>query len=117
MADIMEKNIGIQGCPFFTVQKLLAGKWALVILYFLSEETLRFNELQRKLDNLTHATLAKQLKSLEQSGLIIRKEYAQIPPKVEYSLSELGRKLQPSLNSLFEWGGEYMEYTSGKQMN
>ncbi|RTE10012.1 transcriptional regulator [Paenibacillus whitsoniae] len=110
----MEKNMSIQGCPFFTVQKLLAGKWALLIMYFLGEETLRFNELQRKLDNLTHATLAKQLKALELSGLIIRKEYAQIPPKVEYSLSELGQKLQPSLNSLFEWGGEYLKYTSGK---
>lgn len=113
MSDIME-NLSIQNCPYFTVQKLLAGKWALLILHFLSEETLRFNELQRKLDNLTHATLAKQLKALEQSGLIDRKEYAQIPPKVEYSLSELGRKLQPSLNSLFEWGGEYLKYTSGK---
>ncbi|MEF2965727.1 helix-turn-helix domain-containing protein [Paenibacillus sp. M1] len=104
----------IKDCPYFTVQKVLAGKWSLLILHFLSEETLRFNELQRKLDNLTHATLAKQLKALEKSGLIVRTEFAQIPPKVEYSLSDLGRKLQPSLDSLFEWGQEYLKYSSSK---
>lgn len=64
-------------------------------MHVLSQETLRFNELQRKLDHLTYVTLAKQLKALEQAGLIIRKEYVQIPPKVEYSLNEIGQNPLP----------------------
>ncbi|MNN33518.1 HTH-type transcriptional activator HxlR [compost metagenome] len=110
-----ESTLTIQDCPYFTVQKLLAGKWSLLILHFLSESTLRFNELQRKLDNLTHATLAKQLKQLESFGLIVRKEYPQVPPKVEYSLSDLGRKLIPSLESIFVWGEEYLKYSMSKK--
>lgn len=97
-------------CPYVTSQKLLTGKWSILILYLLSNGSLRFNELQRKLPNMTHATLSKQLKALEKDGLIIRTEYPQVPPKVEYSLSDIGKKFNIVLDSLKIWGDEYIEY-------
>lgn len=97
-------------CPFVTAQKLLTGKWTLLIMHHLSVKTLRFNELQRELPDLTQATLTKQLRYLEGNGLISRKVYNQIPPKVEYSLSELGRQFEPVLNSLEIWGNKYIDF-------
>lgn len=82
------------------------------ILYLLlTEESIRFNELQRRMpEEMTHTTLSRQLKALEDEGLVIRKEYSQIPPKVEYSLSDIGKKFEKVLNALGEWGDEYIEY-------
>lgn len=97
-------------CPYTTAQKVLRGKWTLLIIYLLSQETLRFNELQRRLPHLTQATLAKQLRKLEEDGLIVRTVYNQIPPKVEYSLSEIGRKFISVLDTLELWGNEYINY-------
>lgn len=97
-------------CPYVTVQKVLAGKWSVLILYHLSKEPVRFNELQRRLPDLTQATLSKQLKTLTEFGLIDRKEYPQIPPKVEYSLSEMGKKFKPVLEALSVWGNEYIAF-------
>lgn len=105
----MEKDLfGI--CPYVTAQKVLAGKWAIIILHHLSCGSVRFNELQRRLPELTHATLSKQLKQLEDDGLVVRVEYPQIPPKVEYSLSEMGKKFMPVLDTLNTWGIEYIDY-------
>lgn len=97
-------------CPFFTTQKLLAGKWTILILHILDNGEKRFNELQRELGNITQATLTKQLKQLEQDGLINRKVYAQIPPKVEYSLTDIGKKFKGVLNELENWGADYINY-------
>ena len=97
-------------CPFATAQRLIQGKWAILILHHLSEGTLRFNELQRKLPKMTHATLSAQLKQLEAEGLVIRTEHPQIPPRVEYSLSEIGRACETVLESIRVWGSEYIEY-------
>jgi DNA-binding HxlR family transcriptional regulator len=97
-------------CPYVTAQKLLTGKWTLLIMYHLSVKTMRFNELQRVLPQLTQATLTKQLRMMEENGLIIRTVYTQIPPKVEYSLSELGEHFQPVLDALQVWGIEYIDY-------
>lgn len=97
-------------CPYVTAQKLLTGKWTLLIMHHLSENTLRFNELQRALPNLTQATLTKQLRMLEDNGLIVRTVYNQIPPKVEYTLSDLGQHFEPVLEALQVWGIEYIEY-------
>jgi len=102
-------------CPVTTAQKILSGKWTLLIIYFLSERTMRFNELQKELGNLTQATLTKQLRAMEKNGLIIRTVYNQIPPKVEYSLSELGRQFAPVLEALEAWGKQYIEYLSGRE--
>jgi DNA-binding HxlR family transcriptional regulator len=97
-------------CPYITTQKLLTGKWTLLILHHLSVKTMRFNELQRALPNLTQSTLTKQLRMLEDNGLIIRTAYNQIPPKVEYSLSKLGNNFKPVLDALQVWGNEYINY-------
>lgn len=98
-------------CPYVTSQKVLTGKWSMYILYLLKDGAVRFNELQRRLpDEVTHATLSRQLKTLEAEGLIHRKEYTQIPPKVEYSLSDIGEKFHIVLNALEVWGNEYIAY-------
>lgn len=84
---------------------LISGKWKLLILYHLGKhEVVRFNELQRLLGQITYKTLSGNLKELDSDGLILRKEYPQIPPKVEYSLTEKGRSLLPILSSMCEWG-------------
>ena len=111
----MEKEELFGVCSYMTAQKVLAGKWSMYILYLLSNGAVRFNELQRQMpDNMTHTTLSRQLKTLENDGLIIRKEYNQIPPKVEYSLSDIGKKFNPVLAALADWGGKYIEYLKEK---
>jgi DNA-binding HxlR family transcriptional regulator len=98
-------------CPYVTSQRVLTGKWSIYIMYLLQDGPVRFNELQRKMpEEMTHTTLSRQLKSLEEEGLIIRREYSQIPPKVEYSLSEIGVKFHKVLEALGEWGNEYIDY-------
>jgi len=105
----MDKDLfGI--CPFSTAQKILSGKWTLMILYLLSRKTMRFNELQKELVSITQATLTKQLRTMEDNGLIVRTVYNQIPPKVEYSLNELGKKFMPVLDTLEIWGFQYIEH-------
>lgn len=101
-------------CPVTTAQKVLFGKWTLLIIYILTQKTMRFNELQKELGNLTQATLTKQLRTMEQNGLIIRTVYTQIPPKVEYSLSELGKQFAPALTAIETWGTEYIQYLNHK---
>ena len=86
------------------------------IMYLLSEEPVRFNELQRRMpEEMTHTTLSRQLKTLEEEGLIVRKEYQQIPPKVEYCLSEIGEKFKDVLSVLEVWGNDYIHYLNKKQ--
>ncbi|MBP2651052.1 MAG: HxlR family transcriptional regulator [Firmicutes bacterium] len=97
----------ITECPVGFVQKVISGKWSMVIIYFLRAGTLRFGELQRKLPNLTQATLTKELRSLESYGLVHREVYKQVPPKVEYSLTKMGVKFLPVLSALEEWAIEY----------
>ncbi len=101
-------------CPYVTSQKVLSGKWALLILHYLEERTLRFKELERKLAPITQATLTKQLRYLEENGLIRRVAYHTIPPKVEYSLSDIGEQFRPVLDSLEKWGQSYIAYMKSK---
>ena len=109
----LEKNLfGI--CPYTTAQKVLSGKWSIIILYHLGKKTMRFGELQRQLPNLTQSTLTKQLRALEENGLIERKIYPQVPPKVEYSLSDIGIKFKKVLAELAIWGNEYIETLKDK---
>lgn len=96
--------------PFGYTLSMVGGKWRLVILYWLVEyDKIRFNELQRKIGTITFKTLSSQLKEMEKDGLIIRKEYPQIPPKVEYSLSDKGRSLYPLMEAMCQWGMEHEE--------
>ncbi|MGT2667592.1 winged helix-turn-helix transcriptional regulator [Streptococcus rifensis] len=96
-------------CPFATTQRILTGKWAIVVLYQLSTGTKRFNELQRLLPEITQPALTRQLRQLEKDKLIIRTVYPQIPPKVEYSLSEQGEKFQAVLDSIEIFGQDYIQ--------
>ena len=102
-------------CPFVTTQKILQGKWAILILHYLSDGPVRFNALQKMVPNMTHATLSKQLKQLEAYNLIIRKDYPQIPPKVEYDLSEVGKNFLPVLDSIKDFGNKYIDYLQTRQ--
>lgn len=97
-------------CPYFTAQKLLSGKWSILIMYHLNKGTLRFGELQRTMEGITQATLTKQLRMLEEFGLVNRYVYPEIPPKVEYSLTELGKEFQPVLEQVRVWGDKYIKY-------
>lgn len=102
-----KKIVSLTDTPFGYTLSMIGGKWRLVILYWLVEyETIRFNELQRKIGTITYKTLSTELKSMEADGLIIRKEYPQIPPKVEYRLSDKGRSLFPIMESMCQWGTE-----------
>ena len=86
------------GCPVEATINLLDGKWKSMILWHLfSDGILRFNEIKKRIPNVTQRMLTNQLRELEEDGLIIRTVYAQVPPKVEYQLSELGKSLQPVL--------------------
>ena len=112
----MEKKNLFGKCPYVTAQKVLTGKWSMYIMYLLSDGPVRFNELQRRMpEEMTHTTLSRQLKTLEDEGLIIRQEYQQIPPKVEYSLSEVGEKFKKVLSVLEVWGNDYIQYLNKKQ--
>lgn len=96
-------------CPVTTAQKVIGGKWALVIFYHLSSGTKRFGELKRLIPGITQAMLTKQLRNLEEYGVIHRLVYRSVPPKVEYSLTEIGQKFIPVLESLEQWGNMYIE--------
>ena len=89
---------------------LISGKYKMTILYCLSEFNLvRYNELKRFIGTISHKTLSLSLKELEADGLVSRKEYPQIPPKVEYSLSKRGQSLIPILDALCEWGEQHRQ--------
>lgn len=92
------------GCAVEAAISLIDGKWKCVILFHLLEGTCRFNALRRHIPGATQRTLTNQLRELEMDGLITRKVYAEVPPKVEYSISELGRTLSPVLGALKQWG-------------
>ena len=89
------------------VHRILSGKWKILILWYLSNETLRFSELKRKLPDTTQKMLTNQLRSLEEDNLIFRKVYPVIPPKVEYGLTDIGKKIVPLLESMYTYGIEY----------
>ena len=86
-------------CPIEVGLNILSGKWKLKILWHLSKGTIRFNELQRLLGGITTKTLTGQLRELEEQGIVVRKVFPEVPPKVEYSLSEIGTTLNPSCRS------------------
>lgn len=95
-------------CPMVLVQDLLSGKRKILILWYLSYQTLRFNEIKRKLPEVSQKMLTQQLRSLETDGLIHRKVYPVVPPKVEYSLTELGQQIIPILELMHNFGSLYL---------
>jgi len=105
--DCIIRDANFSDTGFSYTMSLISGKHKMVILYCLMEyEPVRFNEMKRYLGGITDKTLSGNLKELEADGLIVRKEYPQIPPKVEYSLSERGKSLMRVLDQLCIWGEE-----------
>ena len=96
-----------ENCAIARISKVIQGKWTMVIIYILSEGTLRFSEIKRKLPNVTEASLTKDLRLLERHGIIHREVYPVVPPKVEYSLTEMGKDFVPILMSINEWAKKY----------
>ncbi|WP_116132027.1 helix-turn-helix domain-containing protein [Tropicimonas sp. IMCC34043] len=92
------------GCSVEAAIGLIDGKWKSIILWQLLSGTLRFSEIRRNVENCTPRMLTNQLREMEADGLVTRKVYAQVPPKVEYSLSDLGRSMEPILRALKDWG-------------
>lgn len=101
-------------CSMELTLDIIGGKWKPIIIWHLGKKTMRFNELKRSLPSITQKMLTQQLRALEESELIDRVIYNQVPPKVEYSLTEHGRTLLPVLMSLCEWAINYSDLISCK---
>ena len=97
----------LPACPVETTLMLIGDKWKVLILRDLMPGTKRFGELKKSIGNVSQKVLTAQLRAMEENGLVSRKVYAEVPPRVEYSLTELGRSLKPILDSLQNWGEEY----------
>lgn len=97
----------LPACPVETTLTLIGDKWKVLILRDLLTGTKRFGELKKSVGNVSQKVLTAQLRNMEESGLISRKVYAEVPPRVEYSLTELGQSLKPILDSMQAWGIEY----------
>lgn len=97
-------------CPYYTTQQLVQGKWAILIMHYLQDGPVRFNELTRLMPKMTHATLSKQLKQLMEEGLVERTVVSDMPPVVKYSLTPIGSKFVPVLRSIRDFGQEYIAY-------
>lgn len=113
MRGYKNKITSVEDTPFGYTLSLISGKWKMAVLYLLAEnQPVRYNELQRYLGNITFKSLSLQLRELEADGMIVRKEYPQIPPKVEYSLSEKGESIIPIFEQMCEWGMERQQQQS-----
>ena len=96
----MTKHVG---CPTEITLDVISGRWKVMVIFWLFQEKRRFNQLQRDLSGITHRTLAKQLREMEADGLVEREDFGEIPPRVEYRLTPLGRSLEPVLAAMHEW--------------
>ena len=97
----------LPACPVETTLTLISSKWKVLIVRDLLAGTKRFGELQRSVGNVSQKVLTAQLREMEEDGLVDRKVYPEVPPRVEYSLTELGRSLEPVLSAMWTWGEEY----------
>lgn len=102
----------LPACPVETTLTLISDKWKVLILRDLMPGTKRFGELKKSIGHVTQKVLTAQLRQMEESGLLNRKVYAEVPPRVEYTLTELGYSLKPVLDALWAWGEEYKEKLS-----
>lgn len=104
-----EENIYDTECPILWAMNVIGQKWKLPILWYIRDkDTIRYNELRRKVVGITPTMLTKCLVELEESGLVHREQYAEIPPRVEYSLTEQGKTLLPALDELYRWADAQM---------
>ena len=109
-AKLPNENIYETQCSIIYALDIIGQKWKLPIMWYLFEnDTIRYNELKRKINGITSMMLTKSLKELEEYKLITRTQYNSIPPKVEYSLTKRGKSLLPTLNELYKWGEEQIK--------
>lgn len=101
-------------CTVAVTLEIIGGKWKSLILWHLSFKTLRFSQLQRRLSTVTQKMLTQQLRELEADGLVHREVFAEVPPRVEYSLTELGKSVVPILEMMCQWGKDYLEISEGQ---
>lgn len=107
MAEQTEKKKVFPACPVETTLSLIGDKWKVLILRDLLPGTKRFGELKKSIGGVSQKVLTAQLRDMEENGLVSRKVYPEVPPRVEYSLTELGRSLKPILDAMQDWGNEY----------
>ena len=107
----MLKKEELPECPVATTVQLIGNKWKLLILRNLLVRPWRFNELQKSLEGISQKVLTESLRSMESDGIVVRTVYAEVPPRVEYSLSELGETLRPILDAMQAWGSDYKNNT------
>ena len=105
----MLKKEELPDCPVATTVQLIGNKWKLLILRNLLIRPWRFNELRKSLDGISQKVLTESLRAMESNGIIVRTVYAEVPPRVEYSLSALGETLRPILDAMQAWGQEYQK--------
>lgn len=96
-------------CPVATTVQLIGSKWKLLIMRNLMDRPWRFNELKKSLDGISQKVLTDSLRSMEEDGIITRTVYAEVPPQVEYALSDVGESMRPILDAMKEWGIKYKE--------
>jgi DNA-binding HxlR family transcriptional regulator len=110
--DIRKKiNNGEFNCEKELTLSLISGKWKITIIYYLGiDGTLRFSEIKRLFPKITHKVLTTQIRELEEDGIVHRKVFPEVPPRVEYSLTELGRSLIPLILMMYDWGKQKMKY-------
>ena len=109
----MSKNL--PACPVEVTLMLISDRWKVLILRDLLSGTKRFGELKKSIGSISQKVLTSNLRSMEEDGLLTRKVYAEVPPRVEYTLTELGKSLQPILLAMQQWGLEYQEMQLKKQ--
>lgn len=107
--DLLNK---LPACPVETTLTLIGNKWEVLILRDLMDGTKRFGELRRSVGHISQKVLTSQLRTMEEAGLVHREVFAEVPPRVEYSLTPLGKSLQPVLDSMRDWGTEYKRHLS-----
>jgi len=98
-----------QTCPVETALNIIGGKWKGVLIFHLISGKKRFNELHRLTTHITHRMLTLQLRDLEKDGIVKRTIYAEVPPRVEYELTEFGLSIQPVIAAIYDWGKDYQE--------
>lgn len=103
----MEEDKVLPACPMETTLKLISDRWKVLILRDLMMGTMRFGELKKSIGHVTQKVLTANLRDMEDKGLLTRKVYAEVPPRVEYTLTDLGLSLKPVLDAMQRWGEEY----------
>lgn len=112
---MMEAKPTLPACPVETTLTLIGDKWKVLILRDLLPGTRRFGELRKSIGSVSQKVLTAQLRSMEESGLVHRQVYAEVPPRVEYSLTELGQSLRPILDAMSDWGRAYQQEQEGEK--